>query len=64
MHVIHLSSAEKRPKEERRMHVPLRCDKIKTKKIKKKEEKSRRKGIKQRERKKEDSRLSEMKIIK
>ena len=54
------SSAQKRPKEERKfrpdmparkMHVPLRFDKIKTKKVRKKEEKSKRK-------KKESKRLA------
>ena len=49
------------------VHVPLRYDKIKTKKVGKKE-KSKRKGIKlkkerKKERKKEDSRLSEIEII-
>ena len=49
------SSAQRCPKEERKscpnlsakknVHVPLRYDKIKTKKIGKKEEKSKRKGI-------------------
>ena len=51
----------------RNVHVPLRYDKIKTKKVGKKE-KSKRKGIKlkkerKKERKKEDSRLSEIEII-
>ena len=45
------------------VHVPLRYDKIKTKKIGKKEEKSKRKGIKLKKKKKEDSRLSEIEII-
>ena len=50
------SSAQKCPKEERKVrpdmsaktnvHVPLRYDKIKTKKAGKKEERSKRKGIK------------------
>ena len=50
------SSAQKCPKEEkkfhpdmaakRNVHVPLRYDKIKTRKVEKKEEKSKRKGIK------------------
>ena len=50
------SSAQKSPKEEKKfrpnmsakknVYVPLRYDKIKTKKIGKKEEKSKRKGIK------------------
>ena len=44
-------------------HVPLRCNKIKTKKGKKKK-KSKRKGIKlKKEINKEDSRLSEIEII-
>ena len=43
------------------MHVPLRYDKIKTKTVRKKEEKNKRKGIK--EIKKEDSRLLEIEII-
>ena len=46
---------------QKRMHVPLRYDKIKTKTVRKKEEKNKRKGIK--EIKKEDSRLSEIEII-
>ena len=45
------------------MRVPLRYDKIKTKKVGKKEEKSERKGIKFKEIKKENSRLSEIEII-
>ena len=50
------SSAQKCPKEERKfrpdmsaktnVYVPLRYDKIKTKKVGKKEEKSKRKGVK------------------
>ena len=47
---------------QKRMRVPLRYNKIKTKKVRKKEEKSKRKGIK--EVKKEDSRSSEIEIIK
>ena len=64
------SSAQKCPKEERKfrpdmsakknVHVPLRYDKTKTKKVGKKEEK--RDKIK--EIKKEDGRLSEREIIK
>ena len=46
------------------VHVPLRYDKIKTKKVGKKEKKSKRKEVKFKEVKKEDSRLSEIKIIK
>ena len=70
MHVHHpfphlkKRSAQKRPKEERkfrpdilakRMHVPLRYNKIKTKKLGEKEEESKKKGIKQ---KKERNRIT------
>ena len=67
------SSAQKCPKEERRfrpdvsakkyVHVPLRYDKIRTKKVGKKEEKSKRKGIKLKKLKKEDSCMSEIEIM-
>ena len=49
-------------RQKRLMHVPLRYDKIKTKKVWRKEGKCKRKGIK--EIKKEDSPLSEIEIIK
>ena len=45
------------------VHLPLRYDKIKTKKVGKKEENSKRKGLKIKEIKNEDSRLSEIEII-
>ena len=45
-----------------RMHFPLRYDKIKTKMVRKKEEKNKMKGIN--ERKKEDGRLLKIEIIK
>ena len=61
-HTWEKSSAQKCPKEERKfrsdmsakknVHVPLRFDKIKTKKVGKKEEKSKRKGIKLKKRNK------------
>ena len=67
------SSTQKCPNKERRfrpdtsakknVHVPLRYDKIKTKKLGKKEEKRKRKGIKFKKIKKEDSHLSEIEII-
>ena len=44
------------------MHFPLRYDKIKTKMVRKKEEKNKMKGIN--ERKKEDGRLLKIEIIK
>ena len=46
------------------MYVPFRYDKIKTKKVGKKEGKFKRKGIKLKKRKREDSRLLEVEIIK
>ena len=45
------------------VRVPLRYDKIKTKKVGKKEEKSKWKGLKLKKIKKEDRRLSEIEII-
>ena len=69
------SSAQKCPKEERKFrpdmsskdnaHVPLRYNKIETKKVGKKRRYNKRKGRKIiKEIKKDDSRLSEIKIIK
>ena len=67
------SSPQKCPKEERKfrpdmsakknVHILLRCDKIKTKKVGKNKKDSKKKRIKNKEIKKEDSRLSEIESI-